>query len=220
MRFLDREEAGIHLARALAPYCTPDALVLALPRGGVPVGWQVARLLGLPLEVIVARKVCAASAPDMALGAVAEGGLRQVNLGMAGALGLTPAMLTEAVRAAEAEVERRVRLYRAGRPLPPVIGRTVFLVDDFIARGAKMKAVVEVLRARRPGRLVVAAPVAAAPIADLLAKSVGLVVSLVRPPTVSHLEQWYEEAGPVDDAEVLDVLARPRPVPGEELTAV
>lgn len=215
MRFLDREEAGIHLARALAPLCTPDALVLALPRGGVPVGWQVARLLGVELEVVVARRVCAPNAPDMALGAVAEGGLRQVYLGMASALGIEPAALAEAVRAAELEVERRVGLYRAGRPLPPVMGRTVFLVDDVIARGAKMKVVVEVLRARRAGRLVMAAPVAAAPIADLLAKS-GTVVSLVRPATVSLLDQWYQEAGPVDDAEVMDILARPRPGTGAE----
>jgi putative phosphoribosyl transferase len=216
MRFLDRDEAGIHLARALALQGAPDALVLALPRGGVPVGWQVARMLALEFEVLVARKVCAASAPDMSLGAVAEGGVRQVNLGMVGALGLTPASLAEAVRAAELEMERRVRLYRGGRPLPQVTGRTVFLVDDIIASGAKMKAAVAALRARGVGRLVVAAPVAAAPIADLLAGSAGTLVSLVKPPTVSVLEQWYQEARGVEDAEVVAILGRPRYSPGAE----
>ncbi len=219
MQFLDRDEAGIHLARALAPHCTPDALVLALPRGGVPVGWQVARLLALPLEVIVARKVCAPSAPDMGLGAVAEGGIRQVNLGMAGALGVTPEVLSEAIHAAEAEVARRVRLYRAGRPLPPVAGRTVLLVDDLIARGAKMRVAVEALRARGVGRLVVAAPVAAAPIADLLAGRAQAVVALVKPATASGVEQWYQQARRVSDADVVDILARPRCAPQAEAAA-
>jgi putative phosphoribosyl transferase len=219
MRFLDRDEAGIHLARALAPHCTPDALVLALPRGGVPVGWQVARLLALPLELIVARKVCAPSAPDMSLGAVAEGGVRQVSLGMAGALGVTPEVLTEAIRDAEAEVARRVRLYRGGRPLPPVAGRTVLLVDDIIARGVKMLAAVDSLGALGVGRLVVAAPVAAAPIADLLADKADAVVALVKPATVSGVEQWYRQARRVSDADVLDILSRPRYAPEAEVAA-
>ncbi len=216
MQFLDRDEAGIHLARALAPHCTPDALVLALPRGGVPVGWQVARLLAIPFEVIVARKVCAPGAPDLALGAVAEGGVRQVNLGMAGVLGVAPDVLAETIRAAEAEVARRVRLYRAGRPPPPVAGRTVALVDDLIASGTKMRAAVESLRRRGVGRLVVAAPVAAAPIADLLAGRADAVVVLVKPATASGVEQWYQEARRVTDAEVVEILARPRYQPEAE----
>lgn len=219
MRFLDREEAGIHLARALAPHATPDAQVLALPRGGVPVGWQVARLLVLPLEVVIARKVAAPGASDMGLGAVAEGGIRQINLGMAGALGVAPEALQEAIRDAEGEMARRLRLYRGGRPLPGVYGRTVILVDDLIARGAKVRAAVEALRARGVARLVVAAPVAAAPIADLLASRADAVVALVRPATASGVGEWYQDARRVSDAEVLEILARPRYAPeaGAEL---
>lgn len=219
MRFLDREEAGIYLARALAPHAAPDGLVLAIPRGGVPVGWQVARLLALPLEVFVACKVRAAGAPDMGLGAVAEGGVRHVNLGMAGALGIAPEALSEAVGRAEDEVARRVRLYRAGRPLPAVGGRTVILVDDLVAQGAKPRAAVDALLARGVGKLVVAAPVAAAPLFDLLSGSADVVVALVKPATASGVEQWYQEARPVTDLDVVDILARPRYAPEAE-TAV
>jgi putative phosphoribosyl transferase len=216
MRFLDREEAGIYLARALASHAAPDGLVLALPRGGVPVGWQVARLLALPFEVLVACKVRAPGAPDMALGAVAEGGTRHVNLGMAGALGVPPEALSEALRRSEDEVARRVWLYRAGRSLPWVAGRTVILADDLIASGAKMRVAVEALHARGVGKLVVAAPVMAAPIADLLAARAEAVVALVKPASLSGVEQWYQEGRRVTDAEVVDILARPRYAPEAE----
>lgn len=213
MRFLDREEAGIYLARALAPHAAPDGLVLAIPRGGVPVGWQVARLLALPFEVLVACKVRAPGAPDMGLGAVAEGGARLVNLGMAGVLGVATEALSDTIRRAEGEVARRVWLYRAGRALPVLAGRTVILVDDLIANGAKMRVAVEAVHGRAVGKLVVAAPVAAAPIADLLAGRAAAVVALVRPATASGVEQWYQEARRVTDAEVVDILARPRFAP-------
>ncbi len=218
MRFLDREEAGIYLARALAPHAAPDGLVLALPRGGVPVGWQVARLLALPFEVLAACKVRTPGAPDMALGAVAEGGTRHVNLGMAGALGISPEALSEAIRRSEDEVARRVWLYRAGRSLPWVADRTVILVDDLIASGAKMRVAVDALHARGVGKLVVAAPVAAAPIADLLAARAEAVVALVKPPSASGVDQWYQEGRRVTDAEVVDILARPRYAPEAEAT--
>ncbi len=210
MRFLDREEAGIYLARALAPHATPDGLVLAIPRGGVPVGWQVARLLALPFEVLVACKVRAPGAPDMGLGAVAEGGVRHVNLGMAGALGVAADALSDAVQHAEAEVARRAWLYRGGRAPPSMAGRTVIVVDDLVAGGAKMRVAVQAVRARGATRLVVAAPVAAAPIADLLAGQAEAMVALARPATASGVEQWYQESRRVTDAEVVDILARPR----------
>lgn len=209
MRFLDRDEAGVHLARALLAHRTPDALVLALPHGGVPVGWQVARLLAIPFEVIVARKVCVPDVPAMGLGAVAEGGVREVNLGMARTLGVKPDALAEAVRQAEAEVARRVALYRAGRGLPRLEGRTVLLVDELIARGAKMRVAVKALRACGVGRVVVAAPVAAASVAALLAARADAVVALIRPASVSGAAEWYERAEPVEDARVLEILARP-----------
>lgn len=218
MRFLDREEAAIYLARALAPHADPDGLVLAIPRGGVPVGWQVARLLALPFEVLAACKVRVPGAPDMGLGAVAEGGVRHVNLGMAGALGVAAEALSEAIRRAEEELARRVRLYRGGRSLPQLAGRAVILVDDLVASGAKMRVAVEALRARGVGKLVVASPVAAAPVADLLAARADAVVALVKPATVSGVEQWYQEARKVSDGEVVDILARPRYAPGVEAT--
>lgn len=210
MRFLDREEAGLVLGHALQPHLTPDALVLALPRGGVVVGYHAARRLGLPLDVVVARKVAVPEEPELGLGAVAEEGVRQLELGMARTLGVTPEALRQATHAAEVEVERRVMLYRAGRALPDVRGRTVFLVDDGLARGVTARAAIELLRNRGVGRLVVAAPVAASSTADMLGRLADAVVCPVTPALMRAISDWYEHYEQVTDAEVVALLAHAR----------
>jgi putative phosphoribosyl transferase len=210
MRFIDREEAGIVLGHALQAHRAPDALVLALPEG-VAVGYHVARLLDAPLEVIVARQVAVPDRPDLpGLGAVAEGGVRQVELGMARTLGVAPEALRRAVRAAEREVERRVMLYRGGRPLPDVRGRTVILVDDGIVRGVTARAAIAALRERGVGKLVLAAPVGASSTTEALGQLVSAVVCLVTPATLASISDWYEELGQATDAEVASWLARAR----------
>jgi len=203
MRFLDRTEGGLHLARALAPHRTPDAVVVAIPRGGVAVAAEVARLLALPLEVLVACKVPAPGRPGIALGAVAEAGIRHVDLGLAGVMGLPAAALQESVEAAEAEVARRAQLYRHGRKRRDLRGRTALLVDDGIARGGAVRAAVEALRRLGAGRIVVGVPVAAASAATAIEASVDALVALVRPAVVHSLAEWYEDARPLDDGAVL-----------------
>jgi putative phosphoribosyl transferase len=210
MRFLDREEAGVVLGHALQAHRAPGGLVLALPRGGVAVGYQVARLLDAPLDVIVARKVAVPESPELGLGAVAEGGVRQVELGMARTMGVTPEALRRAVQAAEREVERRVALYRGGRQLPELRGRPVILVDDGIARGVSARAAIAALRERGVGKLVLAAPVAAASTAESLGRLASAVVALVTPASVRSISEWYEEFEEVTDADVVGWLERAR----------
>ena len=209
MRFLDRAEAGLHLARALAPHRTADAVVVAIPRGGVAVAAEVARLLQLPHEVLVACKVPAPGRPEIALGAVAEVGVRHVDLGLAGVLGLTPSALQAEVEAAEAEVARRALLYRKGRKRRDLRGRPVLVVDDGIARGGAVRAAIEALQRLGVGVIVVGVPVAAASVAEAMAGSVGALVTLVRPAVLHSIGEWYEDFRPLDDDAVLARLYAP-----------
>jgi putative phosphoribosyl transferase len=219
MRFLDRAEAGLHLARALAPHRTADAVVVAIPRGGVAVAAEVARLLQLPIEVLVACKVPAPGRPEIALGAVAEVGVRHVDLGLAGVLGLSPSALAAEVEAAEMEVARRAQLYRKGRKRQDLHGRTVLVVDDGMARGGAVRAAIDALRRLGPARIVVGVPVAASSVADALAASVDAVVALVRPAVLHSIAEWYEDFRPLDDADVLAGLSAPLREAGAEHAA-
>ena len=159
--FRDRREAGRLLAAKLAAYANrPDVIVLALPRGGVPVAYEVARALRAPLDVFVVRKLGVPGYEELAMGAVATGGVRVLNDQLVSRLGI-PNHLIDAVAARERqELARRERLYRGGRPPPNVSGRTVILVDDGLATGATMHAAIAALRKLRPARMVVAVPTA------------------------------------------------------------
>jgi predicted phosphoribosyltransferase len=160
--FQDRREAGRLLAAKLTAFANrPDLLVLALPRGGVPVAYEVAHALGAPLDVFVVRKLGVPGYEELAMGAVATGGVRVLNDDIVTGLRV-PAYLIEAITAQELnEVKRRERVYRGGRPAPAIRGRTVLLVDDGLATGATMRAAVRALRQQLPARIVVAVPVAA-----------------------------------------------------------
>src|ERR1700694_3139927 len=162
-RFRDRREAGRLLAAKLAAYANrPDVIVLALPRGGVPVAYEVARALGAPLDVFVVRKLGVPGYEELAMGAVATGGVRVLNDQFVKRLGI-PEHIIDAVAARERrELARRERLYRGGRPPPDARGRTVILVDDGLATGATMHAAIEALRQQNPARIVVAVPAASA----------------------------------------------------------
>jgi putative phosphoribosyl transferase len=219
MRFLDRTEAGIHLARALAPHRTPDAVVVAIPRGGVVVGAQVARLLGLPLEVLVACKVPVPDRPELGIGAVAEGGTRHLDVGLAGVLHVSPTALQASVIATEREVARRAEAYRGGRGPPDVRGRVVLLVDDGIARGVTMRAALEAVRNLGAARTVVAAPVASGFAADTLASLADGVVILVRPAVLRAVSEWYEDFQPLRDTDVVAWLHAPRRDAGDSHAA-
>src|SRR6201996_8534494 len=182
MIFADRREAGRFLAEKLAAYADrPDVLVLALPRGGVPVAYEVARALGAPMDVFVVRKLGVPGYEELAMGAVATGGVRVLNDQIVQRLGI-PQYIIDAVPAREQqELARRERLYRGGRPPPDVRGRTVILVDDGLATGATMRAAVMALRKLQPARIVVAVPTASPETCEELKSEADDVVCAITP---------------------------------------
>src|SRR3954465_8514857 len=162
MLFQDRTDAGRQLAAKLAAYAgQPDVLVLALPRGGVPVAYEVAEALGASLDVFLVRKLGVPGQEELAMGAIASGGVRVLNEEVIDALGIPGAVIDAVAADEQLELERRERAYRDGRPAPEVHGRTVILVDDGLATGSTMRAAVAALRQLQPARVVVAVPVAA-----------------------------------------------------------
>ncbi|HEX6512686.1 MAG TPA: phosphoribosyltransferase, partial [Chloroflexota bacterium] len=182
-RFRDRADAGRRLADQLTGYADrPDVLVLGLPRGGVPVAFEVASRLHAPLDVFVVRKLGVPGYEELAMGAIASGGMRVLNTDVVRGSGV-PGQAIEAVTAVQQrELERREQLYRGSRPLPEVTGHTVILVDDGLATGATMRAAVQALRQRQPASLVVAVPVAAPRTCDALRSEADHVVCAETPP--------------------------------------
>jgi predicted phosphoribosyltransferase len=203
VRFADRADAGRRLAERLGPL-PPDAVVLGLPRGGVIVAAAIAR----PPEVLVIRKLGVPGRREVALGAIAEGGVRFVDPSTVRAFRVAPAALEEVERLERAELERRVRRYRGGRPLPALTGRTAVLVDDGVATGATAVAACRAARAAGAARVVLAVPVAAAAAMALVEPEADEVVALLRPADFSAVGEWYERFGDVPDEAVLDALAR------------
>jgi putative phosphoribosyl transferase len=209
MRFRDREDAGRFLAEHLASLAPrAGVIVLGLPRGGVPVAFEVARRLGAPLDVFVVRKLGVPGHEELAMGAIASGGVRVLNEGVVRELGIPPAMI-DAVEAEErAELERRERAYRDGRPPAVIRGRTVVLVDDGLATGATMRAAVAAVRKLDPAEVVVAVPVAAEPTCEELRDRADLVVCPETPEHFYAVGQWYDDFSQTTDDEVRALLRR------------
>jgi erythromycin esterase-like protein/predicted phosphoribosyltransferase len=218
-RFRDRTHAGQLLAERLRGYAGEhDAVVLALPRGGVPVAFEIARELDAPLDVFVVRKLGVPGHEEYALGAIASGGTRVLNRPVIEALGL-PAEWIEAIDAKERrELERRERAYRGDWPPPDVAGRTVILVDDGLATGSTMRAAVEALREDEPARIVIAVPVADPAVCAELRTQVDDAVCLVTPRPLGAVGAWYEDFSQTSDDEVRELLRRSHRPPAARLS--
>jgi putative phosphoribosyl transferase len=215
--FRDREEAGQQLAERLTPYRDENPIVLALPRGGVPVGYELARALGAPLDVLVARKLGAPHQPELGIGAVAPGGVQVVDEELLLWLDVPEEQLESMAREETAEVEHRMRLFRGERPEPEVRDSTVILVDDGIATGVTARAAIEYLLRQEPRRLVLAAPVCAAETAEALRYEVDELICLEVPPDLRAIGFWYQNFEQISDEEVVRILERARGEPGGEL---
>ena len=209
MFFRDRRDAGRALAAELGEYeGRDDVLVLALPRGGVPVGYEVAQALGAPLDVFLVRKLGVPGREELAMGALATGGVRVLNRDVVQALAI-PDDIIHGVASEEArELRRRERAYRGDRPAPEVRGRTVILVDDGLATGSTMRAAVAALRAQGPERIVVAVPVGSSETCAELGVVADEVVCAHTPEPFRAVGLWYEDFAQTTDQEVGDLLAR------------
>lgn len=210
--FRDREEAGERLAEVLAEMAEPPAVVLALPRGGVPVGAVIARRLGLALDVLLVRKVGAPMQPELAVGAVSDGQGMQVtvNEAIAAELGLGRGQIEELARRELPELERRRKLYLDGRDPVPLAGRTAIVVDDGVATGATVRSALRLVRGRAPRRLVLALPVAPPDVLAELEKEADTVVCLHAPTPFHAVGAHYAFFPQLDDGEVVSLLSGAR----------
>ncbi len=207
MLFLDRRDAGHRLASELMEFADERPVIVALPRGGVPVGVEVARALGAPLDILAVRKLGAPGNPELGVGAVAEDGTAILDPQSAGMHGMTQAMLEETLAVESRELRRRVERYRDGRPSIPVSGRTVIVVDDGLATGLTDLAAVRALRKRGARRIVVAVPVGSSEAVSMLAGEADRVVCLEVPRRLFGVGMWYRDFSPVSDEQVEALLA-------------
>ena len=209
--FRNREEAGRLLARALMEYAErEDVVVFGLPRGGVPVAAEVARVLGAPLDVLVVRKLGAPGQEELAIGAIGEGGVRVLNDRLVRDLGLSHEAIDRIAARENSELERRVTAYRGGHEALAVEGKTVIVVDDGVATGATMRAGLQTLRVLGAAKIIAAAPVGAADSVALLEEDADEVIVLETPAWFSAVGQWYEDFGQTSDDEVRALLAHNR----------
>jgi putative phosphoribosyl transferase len=208
MLFEDRFDAGNFLARQLSHYRgQPDVIVLALPRGGVPVAYEVAKSLRAPLDVFLVRKLGFPLQPELAMGAIAQGGVRILHDDVVNRLQVPPHIIDRVAEREMQELQRQQELYRPGRSPPDVAGRTVILVDDGLATGSTMRAAVEALRAQRAKRLVVAVPVGSADTCAEFGQLVDEAVCAARPEDFRAVGMWYRDFSPTPDELVQDLLS-------------
>ncbi|HEX8925896.1 MAG TPA: phosphoribosyltransferase [Terriglobales bacterium] len=207
MRFRDRTDAGQRLARELACYANrTDVCVLALPRGGVPVAYEVAQALHAPLDVWVVRKLGTPFMPELALGAIASGDVRVLTPGIADVLHLSHDQIEQIAADERIELQRREDAYRAGQPPIDVRGKIVILIDDGVATGSTMRAGIQALRQLKPAQIVAAIPVAARSACQMLAQAADRVVCLSRPETFEAVGEWYVDFSQTTDQEVRNLL--------------
>ncbi len=207
--FRDRHDAGRQLADRLKSYAhRDDVVVLALPRGGVVVGYEVAEELGVPLDVFLVRKLGVPGHEELAMGAVASGGVRVLDSELVDVLGISAEELESIVGREQRELDRRERMYRGSRPVPDVRGRTVIVVDDGLANGAYMQDAVEALRQLEPEKVIVAVPVSPRSVCEAIRHGVDETICVLSPEPFVEIAVWYEDFFPIEDAEVHELLER------------
>ncbi len=205
--FKDRRDAGAELARSLTAYANdPTVIVLGLPRGGVPVAFEVARALRAPLDVFVVRKLGVPGHRELAMGAIASGGVRVLNQDVIDSLRIPPAVVDSAAAGEQLELQRQEHEYRGDVPFPALASRTVIVVDDGLATGSTMRAAVRAIRQSRPAKTVVAVPVGAAETCRSLKTESDEVICAQTPPGFRAVSLWYEEFSQTTDQEVRDLL--------------
>ena len=208
-RFRNRTQAGKLLAAQLTEYANrPDVLVLGLPRGGVPVAYEVAKELDAPLDVCLVRKLGVPGHKELAMCAIATGGVRAINVNVVDWLRISPETINQVAAIEMRELDRRSHTYRGNRPLLKVKNHTIILVDDGIATGATIRAAIATLKKQQPGKLVVAVPVAAASTCEELQAEVDQVVCVMMPEDLCAIGIWYEDFQQTTDTEVCELLTR------------
>lgn len=207
-QFTDRKAAGVYLAKMLTKYHNAEnTIVLALPRGGVPVAYEIVTFLHLPLDILLIRKLGVPGHEEYAMGAIAEGGLRLLNSSLMHSADITLEQVNQVIAKEKQELERRQQRYRQGKPLMEVAGKTVILVDDGIATGSTMKVAVEAVKVLEPKALVVAVPVASNESVQELQRLVDTVVCPLMPEPFYGVGRWYQAFPQTSDEEVLQLLA-------------
>lgn len=206
-RLQNRTEAGQWLATQLKAYANrPEVLVLALPRGGVPVGFEVAKTLNVPLDICLVRKLGVPGHEELAMGAIATGGVMLRNEAVVRELRISEAAIAQVADSERQELARRERLYRGDRPVPNVRDRILLLVDDGIATGATLRAAIASLRPQQPKAIVVAVPVAPPSVCEELKQEADDVICLLTPTPFNAIGLWYEDFSQTTDAEVRNLL--------------
>jgi predicted phosphoribosyltransferase len=205
--FQDRRHAGRKLARNLSIYAgKADILILALPRGGVPVAYEVALALNAPLDVFIVRKLGLPGREELAMGAVASGGVRVLNGDIIRMLSIPDEVINLVAKRELQELQRRERLYRGNRPKPELRDRTILLIDDGLATGASMRAAIAGLRAQHPARIVIAVPTAAPDVCEAFQSEADEIICAITPEPFYGVGRWYEDFSPVSDEEVQVLL--------------
>ena len=217
--FADRSAAGRELAEHLSHYAgRDDVVVLGLPRGGVPVAYEVARALDAPMDVFVVRKLGVPGHEELAMGAIASGGVRVLNEDVVAAIGIEERDIDAVAARERTELERRERTYRGDRHPIDVEGRTAIVVDDGLATGATMRAAVKALRERRAGTIVVAVPTASPETCAELGEAVDEIICARTPEPFIALGLWYDDFTPTSDDEVRRLVAEAAPAPAARRT--
>jgi putative phosphoribosyl transferase len=205
--FCDRTEAGCRLAEQLQPYAErPDVIILALPRGGVPIGFEIAKTLHVSLDVCLVRKLGVPNHRELAMGAIASNGVRVLNEGVVRGHHVSKLALQKVTIAELHELQRRDRAYRGDRPFPDLNGKTVILVDDGLATGATMRAAIAIVKQQHPAAVVVAVPLAPPDTCDTLRQEVNELVCLVTPDPFYSLGTWYDHFEQLSDGDVQHLL--------------